>query len=429
MDGMNYLIISCFLLALSLGPAERSPIPGKLEQGLAREFLGGILEVQATDRKVLREAARQMLDKAREIAKDEGDGVSSGVYYVLLETGRDLAERGGDPELAVEAVDRLDERFEIDGLGLKLESLKRALRAIRDKPELTDFVYQTLELSLEGVQIDNYDHARNLCNLTRKAVRPIKSPALEKLVKRRVQEVSTLSKGFKQIARSLETLKEKPDDPKANTAVGEFYCFRKHDWTKGLPHLARGDDLKRKEVARAELVGPEEVWYRIKLAGQWLKLAKKAKKKDRASIHLHARVVLLSTDAAGDGLARVKLSSLIQNIPGKFDLELRITGSFDGTDELRISQSRIKWAHKKYKWPSEIRINGERWNPEISPSRPLPGNPASPPLDFHRAVVMKKKGRGPVEFEVVDRVLIVTITDNENGVASYDLEIVVPFGG
>jgi hypothetical protein len=65
--------------------------------------------------------------------------------------------------------------------------------------------------------------------------------------------------------------------------VGRFLCFLKHDWDKGLPHLARGNDPKLATVARADLALPPDAKSRFTLAGQWWELGE-----DRSHLHIQA---------------------------------------------------------------------------------------------------------------------------------------------
>ncbi len=53
---------------------------------------------------------------------------------------------------------------------------------------------------------------------------------------------SACHSGKRKSAQSQEKLKESPDDPAANLAVGSYLCFNKDQWERGLPMLAKGSD-------------------------------------------------------------------------------------------------------------------------------------------------------------------------------------------
>ena len=57
-------------------------------------------------------------------------------------------------------------------------------------------------------------------------------------------------------------------------ALGQFYCFQKQDWDKGLPLLAKGGNARLAEVAQKELAPPAEAADQVKLGDAWDALAK-----------------------------------------------------------------------------------------------------------------------------------------------------------
>ena len=71
------------------------------------------------------------------------------------------------------------------------------------------------------------------------------------------------------IADAMAVLKTSPSDPGANLAVGQYYCFRKGDWDKGLPMLGQGSDALLKELATAELRKPTAAEDQKKLGDGW----------------------------------------------------------------------------------------------------------------------------------------------------------------
>src|SRR5436305_1645380 len=55
--------------------------------------------------------------------------------------------------------------------------------------------------------------------------------------------------------QALATLAKAPQDAAANFVVGKYLVLVKNDWDKGLPHLAKGNNLAYKLIARAEIGG------------------------------------------------------------------------------------------------------------------------------------------------------------------------------
>ena len=54
------------------------------------------------------------------------------------------------------------------------------------------------------------------------------------------------------VRAAFETLMTKPEDPAANIAAGEYLCFVKGDWPRGLAMLVKGDDKSLTDLASRE---------------------------------------------------------------------------------------------------------------------------------------------------------------------------------
>lgn len=87
--------------------------------------------------------------------------------------------------------------------------------------------------------------------------------------------MATMKDIFKDEYKNLKT---NPDDPDANFAVGEYVCFSKGDWDKGLPMLAKGSDNGYKEAEELELAARDTA-STMKSADKWWDLADKEKSK------------------------------------------------------------------------------------------------------------------------------------------------------
>jgi hypothetical protein len=57
----------------------------------------------------------------------------------------------------------------------------------------------------------------------------------------------------KRVERFQKTLERSPEDQEACEAVGRFLCFVKGSWDQGLPLLAKGKDVRLKELADTDL--------------------------------------------------------------------------------------------------------------------------------------------------------------------------------
>jgi hypothetical protein len=81
----------------------------------------------------------------------------------------------------------------------------------------------------------------------------------------------------KAAGRALERLEKSPGDASAALTAGRFLCFAKHDWSAGLPLLAKGSDSALAVLAQAEAGKPAAPAAIIALSDQYLVLAKKSR--------------------------------------------------------------------------------------------------------------------------------------------------------
>ena len=104
---------------------------------------------------------------------------------------------------------------------------------------------------------------------------------------------------------------------------------------------------------------------------------------------------------------------------------LHVVVTIDGTDELHISQRSATWVHKTWGQPTDVRINGFKWNPQQRPvlSAGTNGWLLNPALDLSGAVLHKLRGRGSVDLARDTNGLVVRFDDPENGADTYEAEV------
>jgi hypothetical protein len=93
---------------------------------------------------------------------------------------------------------------------------------------------------------------------------------------------------FASIPAALSSLKQNPETAAAHTEYGKYLCLYHRDWEAGLAHLAHGNDLKWKILARMDLDAPESADQQSQLGDQWYDLAKNAKPWAAKSLQLRA---------------------------------------------------------------------------------------------------------------------------------------------
>lgn len=68
--------------------------------------------------------------------------------------------------------------------------------------------------------------------------------------------VKKLKTEFAALVGDIATLRNDPENPAANTALGKFFCLSKRDWVGGIPNLLRCSDKALANLARLESSSP-----------------------------------------------------------------------------------------------------------------------------------------------------------------------------
>ena len=197
-----------------------------------------------------------------------------GEQFTLLRTAAELATGAGEMELMSQAVDAIGEAFAVDPLSIKCKLAGKASSGISTSTAIGAFIEAADGLTQQAVAEDRYDLAEGLNAAAGRLAQKGSGKQYLKVVRERQQEIERLGKQWEAIQEALETLKAHPDDAESNSAAGRWYCFRKGDWDKGLPYLAKGGDDRLKKVAQQELdAPPKEAADQLQLADDWWALS------------------------------------------------------------------------------------------------------------------------------------------------------------
>ena len=124
----------------------------------------------------------------------------------------------------------------------------------------------------------------------------------------RIKHIEGLKRDYDAIRPALKTLQASPDDAAANFLVGRYHFYLRGDPLRGLPMLAKGSDLRLKDLASRDLANHEDTSEQLLVANGWFDLAES--EAIPAKGHLQGRAKLwfqkALPDLTGDELARVK---------------------------------------------------------------------------------------------------------------------------
>jgi hypothetical protein len=279
--------------------------------------------------------------------------------FALMQEARDVAAKGRDPARSIKAVEALAREFDIDAVGFKVEALKLIGRP--PNQTVADAVLKAfVALADEVKAADNYASVGTLADVV-KAATALAAVPLKKTAEERLAQLQYFQKEYDGIKQAMQTLKDKPDDPVANTVVGRWQCLAKHEWEAGLPMLVKGVDPALAGVARKDLEAPTDSKEQEALAKAWDELAGRSKdptksEMEKRAYHWYVRATELSKDG------NLRLSQLARKFPeiqGPLDQldagKFKVTDGYLHLNPFKADQRSVA-SRKSYSSPIEITI-------------------------------------------------------------------------
>lgn len=255
--------------------------------GESRKAVAGQLEEVYEISKLKKPSEKvELAKKLIELGQKSNDPAEQ---FVLLRTAMELSSAGGDAKLMLEAVDQIAERFAIEPLKVKAKVLSGFAAKATNSARIGSFIESTDAVIDQAMADEQFDMAADLADRAYRLGQRSSGRKWRKQTHTRRVEVRKLQQSWQKSQAMLAKLKEQPDDPEANLAVGLWYCFERGEWQQGLPHLAKSSDAQLKALAKEELESPPaKSTAQLKLADAWWKLAQSHKGDDRTALMLRA---------------------------------------------------------------------------------------------------------------------------------------------
>jgi len=305
------LVVAVVMLTATSTPAQdKLPIPSETVQ---QETLELVQEVYGDEWKNAETSAQKqalatkLLEKALESTDDAN-------RYVLLKVTRDVAAQAGDAGLAFKAIDAAASRYDVDIYKLRGAALSQAAKSAMLQKHRSTIAELSLQLIEQAVEKDDFVAAKFLGDLAVDAARRAKAYELTKRIVARNREIGEIAEAYAQLVEAFATLKDKPFDPRANLAVGRYYCFVKGHWDRGLPMLALSSDEELKRLAAKELGEVSATDEQVALGDGWWALASASE--GMAARQLEGRAELWYRTALPtlSGLVKRKIENRLRNL-------------------------------------------------------------------------------------------------------------------
>lgn len=253
-------------------------------------------QITQTFREVYQEdlaAARRPEDRAKlvtkllgETSRLEGDDAA---FYVLNDLVRKMAAAVGDLPSFSTAVKNLDDRYQVDGIALRLEGLTQMMANFSKSPEALTAIARAVEvLVVDAIARDDFNAALKAVDLQRSiALRRQDKTAINEAAARR-QDLEAARSAFREAATAVKTLDAKPGDAKASEVLGRYLTLVKNDWETGLPLLAKADDVRLRFVATIDGEPEKSPANTVILGDKWWELGDDLKTPFRRGAYLRA---------------------------------------------------------------------------------------------------------------------------------------------
>ena len=292
---------------------KKSPVP---DAGALAEATKLIKDIYGDDWKAAKTTAQKQALAKKLFQKAKETEPKDAARFVLLRLSRDIATQALDGQTAFQAIDEMDQSFQIDALEMKLAVLTTGASAEQTAEQHDTIAKVAADLSEKAVASENFPLAKQLNELALAEARKGRDARLTSRASHRSAEIDDLAKACEAIQAAATVLDKKPTDPDANLTLGKYKCFSKADWEKGLPMLALGSDEQLKTLAKSELQGAMSSAEQSKLGDGWWDLAETQEGTAKAQMQGRARYWYAKALPGATGLVKDKLEKRLDSTNG-----------------------------------------------------------------------------------------------------------------
>ena len=286
----------------------RQAVPSASELKRANDAIRVIFEDDAAK-------ARTAKDKtalAGEIFDKRSSAGNPAEKYALLSVALNFAADGEDAALLLKVADEISREYAVDRAAIVASRIGEVSGPVN--PATWPAVSERLQsLAQECVQRGRFDEAGQLINALATFAKRAKDAKAANAATVLRKSAAESKKAFEKAADLAAAADIAGADPKKVTEYGRFLCFNRGDWAKGLGYLARGDDVALRDLARNEsnARGAEQ---RLGVAEGWVSYADKAPSADRQPARDHAVEILTALLPNLDGLAKIRVEKVIDDV-------------------------------------------------------------------------------------------------------------------
>jgi hypothetical protein len=300
------------------------PVPDALSLARAEKTVREVFTKEYALRQPAERAAlaAKLLDEATRTTDDPA------ALYVLLREARDIAASVPEVSLLSQALRRMESRFQIEAPTVALTSLVAANHAAITPHASAAVAHACLAAADRAAALDAQPAAGRLCAVAKSAAdRAHDQPLLLRAIAKE-KELTQLATEHVAYEQASNGLRQTPDDPAANLAVGAWLCLVRNDWTAGLPLLARVPESPLHTAAQLDLSASDEPAKQFELANQFWDLAQSETGLKRSNLQQRAALWYRRAMSALTGINRSSAETRLAAIDADYFRDRGFAGGF-----------------------------------------------------------------------------------------------------
>jgi hypothetical protein len=301
------MLVLALLVLLGAAQEAKNAVPPEDAQRAAEKTVRAAHKDEVNDPTL----GRRLLDQA----VDTKDDVA--LRFVLFREACEAATRAGDLQTLLRAVDEVYGGFHVSGLSLKEPYLLKMEPLLSKPEELKRLGDVLLRLVQEALELDQFDVAAKSAQSALASGRKAKDAVLTARADASNKSVSEMKAAFEKARKAEELLASAPEDPNANLVWGEWLCFQKGRWDRGLGFLTKAPNSPVKTMALKEFSSSAELGSLMEVADGWWELAEReTRPARRAQLTAHARSIYTAALPKSGGEVRAKIGKRLEFDPG-----------------------------------------------------------------------------------------------------------------
>ncbi len=253
--------------------------------------------------------------------------------FVLYRLAGELAAEAGYLARGFAVIDRLAGSYDVNPLTMKADLAAVVVPSYRvGANNINSFV--NLWIQTETLMVladlaarkDDFPTAVRAAKLAVSMARATKNTRFLRETVAQSRELEHMRSRFRPVETALGVLVENPDDAKSNLTAGKWRCFTNGDWDRGLPLMAKGNDVALAELAHRDLARPKTVEDQLALAEDWFAAAAKETSPSKPGLQVRASYWYEKALPKLSGLEKTKVKKRLDDLHEKDIRGTRIRG-------------------------------------------------------------------------------------------------------